>query len=375
MPPTRGRRVARTQNDALASLVLSDLAPATAAGTVLTPQGDKHITVADAWLAQAASAGIVTFATGTTPSPLSRLLRASARRALLDDGESLVHLHADMMGSLVMATGATGQILGERSYYADGQERQASGFVDAHGFTGQELDEGSGLLHFGYRDLDPLTGRWDASDPAFAVLNPERSGANGEATTGYAYVGNRSFDAVDPTGLKALWGKNAKDGFAKRVVKSLGRKMARKGLFGKANKKRALADRRNLHKTKILKLPLHERMEATYADPVLGEQMFDFLFESQNTDDLIFVDAATRYLPHAETRNLARAGKSMAIQNTFISAKGETSINSHEAAAMRTLTPGSADWNQALHVAIAASRQQGGQNLSNGPNSFLNRSD
>ena len=275
------------------------------------------------------------------------------------------------MGSLVMATGATGQILGERSYYADGQERQASGFVDAYGFTGQELDEGSGLLHFGYRDLDPLTGRWDASDPAFAVLNPEQSGANGEATTGYAYVGNRSFDAVDPTGLKALWGKNAKDGFAKRVVKSLGRKMARKGLFGKANKKRALADRRNLHKEKILKLPVHDLMEAAYADPVLQNDMFDFMFEGQNTDDLLFVSAAKEYLPYSDKRTLKRAEESMRISNDYIQTTGSTTINSAEAAAMRNETPGSTQWNTMLRAAVTASRKQGGENLSNGQKSYL----
>ena len=52
-----GMKLARAQSDSLAATILSDLAPATAAGTVLTPKGDSTIDIADAWLAQAAGAG------------------------------------------------------------------------------------------------------------------------------------------------------------------------------------------------------------------------------------------------------------------------------------------------------------------------------
>ncbi len=196
-----GGRVARSMSDTISSEVLSDLAPATAAGTTWTPVGDKRITVADAWLAQAASIGALTFAGGPTPSPVSRLLRASARRALLDDGDAVVHLHKDALGSLVMATGASGLVIGARSFFPTGLERQSSGFVDTYGFTGQEREAASGLLHFGFRDLDPLIGRWDASDPGFAVLDGNKAAKLGEATTGYAYVANDPIDYVDPTGL------------------------------------------------------------------------------------------------------------------------------------------------------------------------------
>jgi RHS repeat-associated protein len=219
-----GGRIARSMSDAIAPQVLTDLAPATFVGGGMTPVGDKHITVADAWLAQAASVGLVTFTAPTTPSPVSRLLRASARRALLDDGEAVVHLHQDGLGSLVMATGATGQVLGERSFYPTGQERESAGFVDTYGFTGQELEAASGLLHFQHRDLDPLTGRWDAVDPAFAVLDDDNADTLGESMSGYAYVANDTANNIDPTGLNLF----------KRLGASLGRKLDRHGLRGAA---------------------------------------------------------------------------------------------------------------------------------------------
>src|SRR3954470_8994900 len=102
-------RVARLENDLLATQVLSDLAPADTGGDgTLTPKGDMHITVADAWLAQASAAGIVNLAAGTTASPVSRLLKASARRMLLDAGDPVASLHSDHLGSLVVATDSTG---------------------------------------------------------------------------------------------------------------------------------------------------------------------------------------------------------------------------------------------------------------------------
>ena len=194
-------RVARTSGDALAAKVLSDLAPATAEGDALSPVGDGHIDAGDAWLAQAAEAGVVTLSGGPAPSGVARLLRASARRLLLDDTSPVVHLHADQLGSFVLATDEAGAPVGEQSFYTTGQVRAATGFVDTYGFTGQEQDSGSGLLHFAARNLDPRTGRWDEPDPSFAVLDEGSVQRLGESTSGYAYVGNQPFDQVDPTGL------------------------------------------------------------------------------------------------------------------------------------------------------------------------------
>ena len=297
---------------------------------MLTPGGDKHITVADAWLAQAASAGLVTFASGTAPSPVARLLRASARRALLDDSEAVVHLHADQLGSLVLATGATGAVLAQRSFYPTGLERESTGFVDTYGFTGQELEVASGLLHFGFRDLDPLTGRWDASDPSFAVLDDENASAMGEATTGYAYVANDTMDHVDPTGL----------GIGK-AFRSLGRKMARSGMLGKGMQSKYKAKRAAKHAAKAAAVAHAQMMAAvsaaeraarvqsadldqTRADPVAKAGLREQLAREFSTENLDFLDAVDRLPPPGHAQEV---GALVTLHNTFIRANVERQVN------------------------------------------------
>lgn len=193
-------RVARVQSDSLASVVLSDLAPATASGTQLTPTGDRTIDIADAWLAQAASAGAVQLSGGPTPSSTKALLMSSARRLLMND---VTYLHNDVLHSVVAATDADGKLVAQQSFYPTGAVRSSTGYVDEHGFTGQQKDDSTGLLHFAYRDLDPSSGRWASVDPAFTELNALSLEYLGEATGGYAYVGNDFSDNIDPTGLKS----------------------------------------------------------------------------------------------------------------------------------------------------------------------------
>ncbi len=192
------RRVARAQSDALASFVLSDLAPATVSGTQATPAGDQTIDVADAWLAQAASTGALTLAGGPSPSPVKALLQSAARRLLMQD---TVWLHTDHLDSIVAATNADGALVAERSFYGYGAVRGETGFVDDDGFVGAEVDEATGLVHFEYRDLDPVTGRWSAVDPAFLELEQDSTFALGSATSAYAYVANDFVNANDPSGL------------------------------------------------------------------------------------------------------------------------------------------------------------------------------
>ncbi len=190
-------RVTRLETDALAAEVLSDLAPASGTGP-LTVDGDGVIDIADAWLAQANATGVVQVSGGPAPSATGALLRSAARRLLLADA---TWLHADHLNSLVLATDEAGGLRGEQSFYPTGEVRERQGYVDDHGFTGQERDESTGLLHFRARDLDTRTGRWDMPDPAFEELSPGQVRYLGQATVGYAYVGNAFFDAYDPTGL------------------------------------------------------------------------------------------------------------------------------------------------------------------------------
>lgn len=197
-------RVARLQSDTLATVLLSDLAPLSGAG-VSAPDGE--INAADAWIAHAAENGLIDLTdsgggAGTaTHSDPAALLRSSARRLLMEADAGPVYLHGDHLGSLTLATGKDGEVRGERGYYPFGDVRAESGYVDSHGFTGQERDDSTGLLQFQHRYLDTGTGRWLSPDPLFSVASSSLIGKLGDSTTAYAYVSGNVTNAIDKTGL------------------------------------------------------------------------------------------------------------------------------------------------------------------------------
>lgn len=194
------QRVARLQSDALATALLSDLAPLDSAGD---SRPDGQINAADAWIA--ARAGEAASTEGSVPhSAPEALLRSSARRLLMAADAGTVFLHGDHLGSLTAATSEQGQLTGRRSYDVTGEVRRVSGYIDQYGFTGQARDESTGLLHFQFRYLDTDTGRWLSPDPFFATLGPELATRLGESTVAYGYVANNPINHVDPTGLYIL---------------------------------------------------------------------------------------------------------------------------------------------------------------------------
>ena len=100
------------------------------------------------------------------------------------------------------ATDAAGKVRAEQSFYPFGEVRQQTGFVDTYGFTGQERVAATGLVHFKYRQLDPLSGRFTQPDPALPAAGRRQRAPRGRYTTvGYAYVSNNFVNAVDPLGL------------------------------------------------------------------------------------------------------------------------------------------------------------------------------
>lgn len=60
------------------------------------------------------------------------------------------------------------------------------------GFAGGLYDADTGLVRFGARDYDALTGRWTSKDPILF--------GGGQANL-YAYVGNDPINRIDPSGL------------------------------------------------------------------------------------------------------------------------------------------------------------------------------
>jgi len=176
-------RVARIETADLATRVLADVAPA--AGP------DGEINAGDAWAAWSA---------GSDPTGH---LWSSARRMLVETGDEVTFLSGDHLGSLTLATDEAGAVVGQRAYYASGADRgPAFGWVDPRGFTAQERDASTGLLHFAHRYLDTDTGRWASIDPLFQQASAANLASLGESTTAYAYVANNWENTVDPTGLK-----------------------------------------------------------------------------------------------------------------------------------------------------------------------------
>ena len=223
-----GMRVMRSQNDSLAATLLSDLAPTSGTGP-LTVTGDSKIDIADAWLSQAASLNLVQLSGGPTPTEPGKLLRSAARRLLMEDA---IWLHRDNLNTALVSTDVNGAVRGERSFYPTGTLREEQGFVDARGFTDQEVDEATGLTHFKYRDFDARSGRWDRPDPSFLILSADDLNKAGEFNSGYAYVANQFSDAHDPSGLRLEKAKAfLKKGFAKTkaLVSRTGDRLTRAG--------------------------------------------------------------------------------------------------------------------------------------------------
>ena len=64
--------------------------------------------------------------------------------------------------------------------------------AEIHGYTGQEREEGLGLMYYGARFYMPEIGRFMEVDPAREFVNP------------YSYVGNRPVHSIDPTGNEGI---------------------------------------------------------------------------------------------------------------------------------------------------------------------------
>lgn len=69
-----------------------------------------------------------------------------------------------------------------------------------HRFTGQYLDDDTGLYYMNGRYYDVMTGRFISPDPLY-LSEPERCVGNIAACSLYAYAGNNPFTLIDPTGF------------------------------------------------------------------------------------------------------------------------------------------------------------------------------
>ena len=137
-----------------------------------------------------------------TETAIRQLLAGSVER-LLTLHTPTTYLHSDQIGSVVLATSSTGEIRGRTNFTPTGESRPGVGYTGDYGFTGQQWDASSGLLHFKFRYLDPHSGRWLSPDPLFALSTPSNLARVGQSTTAYAYVAGRFINNADPSGLSA----------------------------------------------------------------------------------------------------------------------------------------------------------------------------
>ena len=122
----------------------------------------------------------------------------------------LRYFYRDHLGSVVMVTDATGQLLERASYSPWGQRKDMSALTDYaqfgagsafaslprfhRGFTGHETLEHLGLIHMNGRIYDPEIGRFLSADP-FVQFPHSTQGYNR-----YSYVGNNPLSYADPSG-------------------------------------------------------------------------------------------------------------------------------------------------------------------------------
>jgi len=117
----------------------------------------------------------------------------------LERAGSRYYVASDLVGSPRLVTASAGQVVKAIDYDAFGAILSDSdpGFFLPIGFAGGLADPETGLVHFGYRDYEPASGRWTTRDPVLF---------DGGQFNLYAYVGNSPVTFRDPLGLWCLGG-------------------------------------------------------------------------------------------------------------------------------------------------------------------------
>jgi RHS repeat-associated protein len=112
----------------------------------------------------------------------------------LDRAGARYYVATDQVGSPRVVSSSTGTVVKNVEYDSFGNVTfdSAPAFDLPIGYAGGLADTASGLVHFGFRDYDPVAGRWTARDPALF-------GA-GQGNL-YVYTRNSPVDHRDPSGL------------------------------------------------------------------------------------------------------------------------------------------------------------------------------
>ncbi len=113
--------------------------------------------------------------------------------AMTDKNNNRYYLHYDQVGSLRAVTDTNGNIIKEITYDSYGNiiSDTNPNFKVPFGFAGGLYDPDTKLVHFGYREYDPETGRWLSKDPLLF---------GGGDSNLYGYVLQDPVNLVDPSG-------------------------------------------------------------------------------------------------------------------------------------------------------------------------------
>ena len=134
---------------------------------------------------------------------------ANGQRVAMRVGGTPYYLLTDHLGSTAITANSSGSRVAELRYKAWGEPRYTDGTTPTtYRFTGQRLDDATGLYYYGARYYDPALGRFISPDPLPPVPGgcPPAGGrgvpepGNPQALNRYAYVYNNPLRYTDPTG-------------------------------------------------------------------------------------------------------------------------------------------------------------------------------
>ncbi len=127
--------------------------------------------------------------------------RVGMRQGEVGQGrDSVSWLHADHLGSVSEATTGSGGVSSRQRYFPYGRVRYSSGSPPTtYNYTGQRLDQSTGLLFFQARYYDPRLSRFVSAD----TMVPEPG--NPQSLNRFAYGYNNPVKFTDPSGHYATW--------------------------------------------------------------------------------------------------------------------------------------------------------------------------
>lgn len=114
----------------------------------------------------------------------------------IEQGAALYYVACDQVGTPKVVTDSAGTVIKVLDYDSFGGlvSDLNPAFYLPIGFAGGLANDDTGLVRFGFRDYDPVVGRWTARDPIFF------GGGQGNL---FGYCGNDPINAKDPLGLDA----------------------------------------------------------------------------------------------------------------------------------------------------------------------------